>query len=112
MNKLNYVMLDKKSTFVDKTVKIGENVIIYENNRIEGDTVIGDNVTIYPNCFISNAVIGKGTKIHCSVIEKSEIGACSSIGPFSYIINSKLGFHTKIQAFSEIRRKNLLKSKN
>lgn len=103
MSKVNYVLLDKKSTFIDKRAKIGENVIIYENNRIDGDTIIGDNVTIFPNCFISNAVIGKGSKIHSSVIERSELGACMLVGPFSYIINSKIASHTKISAFSEIK---------
>lgn len=105
MGKLNYVLLDKKSTFIDKSVQIGENVIIYENNRIEGDTIISDNVTIYPNCYISGSVVGKGAKLHQCVIEKSDIGNCVSVGPFSYIINSKVKSHTKVSAFSEIRRK-------
>lgn len=104
MSKLNYVLLDKKSIFIDKSVKVGENVIIYENNRIEGDTIIADNVTIYPNCYISDSIVGKGTKLHQCVIEKSKIGECVSVAPFSYIINSKVKSHTKISAFSEIRR--------
>ena len=60
-------------------------MIIYENNRIEGDTVIGDNVTIFPNSFIVNSIIAKGSKIYSSFIENSKIGARCIIGPFSHL---------------------------
>ena len=69
MENKNYVILDKKSVFIDEQVQIGENVIIYENNRIEGDSVIGDNVTIFPNSFIVNSIIGKGSKVYSSFLE-------------------------------------------
>ena len=82
---------------------IGRNVIIYENNRIEGDTVIEDNATIFPNCFISNSIIGKGAKVYSSVIEKSKIGQCSSIGPYSVIRSSRLSGQNKVGAFSFVK---------
>ena len=83
MRNRNYVLLDKKSIFIDERVKIGENVIIYENNRIDGESEIGDNVTIYPNTFIVNSIIGKGTKIYSSYIENSNLGARNIVSPFS-----------------------------
>ncbi|MBR7172629.1 MAG: hypothetical protein IKD36_02425 [Clostridia bacterium] len=95
---------DKNSTFIDDKVKIGDNVIIYENNRIEGDSVIGDNVTIFPNSYISDSIIGKGTKIYSSFIEKSEIGACSMIGPFAHLrTGSKIGDFVRIGNFCETK---------
>ena len=85
MENKNYVILDKKSVFIDEQVQIGENVIIYENNRIEGDSVIGDNVTIFPNSFIINSIIGKGSKVYSSLLENSKIGKGCIIGPFSHL---------------------------
>lgn len=85
MKQNNYVILDKKSVFIDERAKIGDNVIIYENNRIDGDCVIGDNVTIFPNSFIVNSIIGKGSKIYSSFIENSKIGARCIIGPYSHL---------------------------
>ena len=97
-------MKDKNSIFIDDRAKIGDNVIIYENNRIEGNSVIGDNVTIFPNSFISNSVIGKGTKVYSSFIEKSEVGACSMIGPYAHLrTGSKIGDFVKIGNFCEIK---------
>ncbi len=104
MKRSNYVLKDKSSTFIDEKAKIGENVIIYENNRIEAGTVIGDNVTIYPNCFISGSVIGKGSKIYSSMIENSEVGACASIGPYAHLRSgSRIGAHVKVGNFCEVK---------
>ena len=85
MSKQKYVLIDKKSIFIDEKVKIGENVIIYENNRIDGNSEIGDNVTIYPNSFIVNSIIGKGSKIYTSVIENCKIGERNIVKPFAYL---------------------------
>jgi len=103
---LDYVLLDKKTTFIDKKARIGKNVIIYENNRIEGACNIADNVTIFPNCFISNSIIGKGSKIYSAIIDKSKIGTCVSIGPFSIIRRCDVGDFSKVGAFSELKNSN------
>ena len=104
IKKAHYVLKDKKSIFIDSKAKIGENVIIYENNRIDGNVIIGDNVTIYPNSFISNSIIGKGTKIYSSVIENSEIGNCAIIGPYAHLrTGSKIGDHVKLGNFCETK---------
>ena len=41
----NFRLKDKRSAFIDKSVVIKDNVTIYENNRIEGNTIIGNNVS-------------------------------------------------------------------
>lgn len=70
--------------------------------------MIGDNVTIYPNSFISNSIIGKGSKIYSSFIEKSEVGACTMIGPYAHLrTGSKIGDFVKIGNFCEIKNSQL-----
>lgn len=98
------MLKDKNSTFIDPKAVIGENVIIYENNRIEGECFIGDNVTIYPNSYIESSVIGKGTKIYSSVIEKSKIGACCLVGPYAHFrAGSNIDDFVKVGNFCEIK---------
>ncbi len=94
IKKANFVVKNKNLVFVDSKAVIGENVIIYENTRIDGHCIIGDNVTIFPNSHVINSVIGKGTKIYSSFIENSEVGACCSVGAFSCIKGG-----TKISSF-------------
>lgn len=101
---MDYVLINKKSTFIDNDSKIGKNVIIYENNRIESGSVIEDNVTIFPNSYIVNSIIGKGAKIYSSVIQNSQIGERCLIEPYVFVKNSQLGCNCKIGSFSIIKR--------
>lgn len=107
----DYVLMDKKSIFIDKRTKIGKNVIIYENCRIEGECEIEDNVTIFPNCFISNSIIGKGTKIYSSIIENSKIGCCTSVGPYCHIRGAGVGDFVHVGDFSVIKHVKVSKNK-
>jgi len=110
MKKGNFVLLDKKSIFIDEQAQIGENVIIYENNRIDGDSVIGDNVTIFPNSFIVNSIIGKGAKIYSSFIENSRLGQGCIVGPFSHLKRVVAERGAIISACSEIKNKKIFKA--
>ena len=98
------ILKDKKSIFIDDSVKIGDNVVIYENNRIEGNTVIGDNVVLLPNNYIVNTVIGDGTTVNYSQSEDAIVGKNCKIGPFSRLRpNAKLGDEVHVGNFVEIK---------
>lgn len=100
----NFILKDKRSVFIDKSVKIGNNVTIYENNRIEGDTVICDDVVIYPNCYIKDTIIGEGSTLNYSQTEKAVIGKRCSVGPFARLRpKAKLCDEVKIGNFVEIK---------
>ncbi len=104
----NFALKDKRSIFIDKSVQIGNNVTIYENNRIEGSTVIGDNVTIYPNCYIKNTVIGDGSTVNSCQSEDAVIGKNCSIGPFARLRpKAVLSDEVKIGNFVEIKNANV-----
>ena len=102
----NYLNIN--SCFIDDKVKIGKNVTIYENNHIEGDTVIGDNTILLPGNFITNSNIGENCSIHNSVIENSIIGDDCKIGPFAHIRpNCDISNKCKIGNFVEIKKSNI-----
>lgn len=95
---------DEKSVFIDSEVVIGKNVTIYENNRIEGKTIIGDNVVIMPGCYIIDSKIEDGVKLNSSQIENSYVGKNCTIGPFAHLRpNCKLFDDVKIGNFVEIK---------
>ncbi len=102
------ILKDKKSVFIDKCVRFGKNVIIYENNRIEGETFIDDNSIILPGNYIIDTKIGKNCQIDCSRIDKSVIGDDCSIGPFARLRpNSFLENEIKVGNFVEIKNSNV-----
>lgn len=107
-NKKNLKLMDKKSIFIGKDVVIGNNVTIYENNRIEGKTVIGDNVVLLPNNYIIDTVIGNGTVMNYSQSEQAECGENCKIGPFSRLRpKAKLGNNVHVGNFVEIKNANV-----
>ena len=105
MNKnCGFILKDKKSTFIDSDVIIGKNVIIYGNNTIEKGSVIEDNVTLLPGNFITASTIGKGSKIHASVIENSVVGQACLIGPYAHLRpKTKLEDNVKVGNYCEIK---------
>lgn len=100
----NLKILDKKSVFIDSTVVIGNNVTIYENNRIMGNTIIKDNVTILPGCFIVDTVIEDGSKINASQLDNALVEKDCDVGPFARLRpKAVIKSNAKIGNFVEIK---------
>lgn len=97
-------IIDKKNTYIDKSVKIGKNTVIYPNVVIEGRTTIGSNCTIYSGCYIKDSIIENDNIIYTSYIIESEIGSNNIIGPYANIrANNKIKDNNKIGAFVELK---------
>lgn len=91
--------------YIDETAKIGENVKIYPNNYILGDSVIEDNVILYPNNYIINSTIKEGSTVFYSVIEDSTVMENVKLGPFSHLRpESVIKKNAKIGNFVEIKK--------
>ena len=100
----NLILKDKRSTFIDKSVVVGENVTIYENNRIEGNTIIGNGVVILPGCYIKDTEIKDNAVINHSQTEKAVVGEGCQVGPFARLRpNAILNKNVKVGNFCEIK---------
>lgn len=82
--------IDKDSVYLDADVSIGDNVVIYPGNILQGRTEIQDNVVLYPNNQIVDSKIGANSTIYYSVIRNSQISKDSEIGPFSFVDKGKI----------------------
>lgn len=87
----------------------GQDVTIDINVIFEGNNTIGDNVSIGAHCIIINSVIHEGAEIlPNSIIEKSEVGANCSVGPFARLRpGTKLAAKAKVGNFVEIKNANI-----
>ena len=100
-------LLDPLTTYIDESVEIGENVTIYPNCFIEGNSILKDGCMIGVNSKIVNSVIGENTKIESSWIINSEVGSETTIGPMSHIReHCKIGDHCRIGNFVEMKKVN------
>jgi bifunctional UDP-N-acetylglucosamine pyrophosphorylase/glucosamine-1-phosphate N-acetyltransferase len=79
-------MVDPKTTYVDQTVEVGKDTVLYPNCHLQGRTRIGERCIIEPNSKVSDSTVGNGVTIRSnSVITESNIGEGASIGPFSHL---------------------------
>jgi bifunctional UDP-N-acetylglucosamine pyrophosphorylase/glucosamine-1-phosphate N-acetyltransferase len=77
-------IIDPKTTYIDKSVKVGRDTVIYPNCFLHGETVIGERCILEPNSQITDSKIGSDVVIKaCSVIAESTIEEGASIGPFA-----------------------------
>ena len=107
--------MDKKNisegSFIDENVEIADDVRIYPNVYILGNSKIGKGTVIYPNTTIENSVIGENCEIKSSYIEESEVKDNVKIGPFAHLRpNSFVGNGCKIGNFVEIKNATLGKN--
>lgn len=97
---------DPDTTFIDGSVRIGKDTILFPNVLIEGNSTIGADCQIFPGCHITDSVIGKGSKIlNHSVITKSKVGKNVQIGPFAHLRpESSIGDSARIGNFVEVKK--------
>lgn len=97
-------IIDPDTTYIESTVTIGKDTVIYPGCLLEGKTVIGSDCVIGMNSHITDSAIGDQTKVESSTIEESEIGVNSAIGPYAFLRpNCKIGDRVKIGDFVEVK---------
>ncbi|WP_368986133.1 bifunctional UDP-N-acetylglucosamine diphosphorylase/glucosamine-1-phosphate N-acetyltransferase GlmU [Caldifermentibacillus hisashii] len=98
-------IIDPEQTYIDATVVIGQDTVIYPGTMVKGNTVIGTDCIIGPNSEILNCDIGNRTSIRQSVTHDSKIGSDVQIGPFAHIRpQSFIHDEVRIGNFVEIKK--------
>jgi bifunctional UDP-N-acetylglucosamine pyrophosphorylase/glucosamine-1-phosphate N-acetyltransferase len=78
-------MLDPRQTFIDVTVKLGQDVTLYPGTILQGNTVIGDGCEIGPDTRLIDCVVGSQAVVENSVGRDSEIGDDAHVGPYAHL---------------------------
>ena len=101
-------IIDPASTFIGPDVKIGMDTIIEPGVRINGKTVIGEEVKIGQYSEINDSVIDSYANIKQSVINESQVGKYTNVGPFAQLRpGSQLGAEVKVGNFVEVKKAEL-----
>ena len=107
-------ILDPATTYIDDTVTIGADTVIYPNviidvaSEIGGDCVIGagcqiratriaDRVRLLPYCVLTESVVDDDAQLgpFCHLRPKSHVGAKAKVGNFVELKKSRLGRGSK-----------------
>jgi bifunctional UDP-N-acetylglucosamine pyrophosphorylase/glucosamine-1-phosphate N-acetyltransferase len=102
-------LMDPETTYIDASVKIGADTIIYPSVQIYGDTVIGEDVTIHSFSRILNSKLGDRTVVlEGSMIANTAIGEGASVGPYANLHSgTTLGNSAQVGNFVEIKKSSL-----
>ncbi len=79
-------MLDPASTWIDATVTIGQDTVLYPNVTLEGTTVIGEDCLLRSHVRLTDCIVGDRVEIldHC-VCTDSQIEDGARVGPFVHL---------------------------
>jgi bifunctional UDP-N-acetylglucosamine pyrophosphorylase / glucosamine-1-phosphate N-acetyltransferase len=78
-------LIDPANTYIEASVTIGPDTIIYPGSHLRGKTAIGRSCAIGPNTIIEGSQIGNRVKIVASMIEGTIIEDGVDVGPFSHM---------------------------
>ncbi len=79
-------MIDPASTWIDASVTIGKDTVLYPNVTLEGTTVIGEDSVLRSYTRLTNCTVGNGVEIldHC-VFRDAQIEDDAHLGPFVHL---------------------------
>ncbi len=99
-------VLDPSSTYVDDTVVIGQDSILYPSTLLEGKTEIGEGCVIGPQVHIGNSRLANGVVVRNGcVITESVLEDGVIVGPFAHLRpGTILRKRAKIGNFVEVKR--------
>lgn len=101
-------IIDPTTTFIGPDVVIGMDTVIEPGVRINGKTIIGEDTHVGQYSEINNSRIGNEVNIIQSVINDSNVGNKTKIGPFAQLRpGSNLGAEVKVGNFVEVKKAEL-----
>lgn len=78
-------LIDPATAYIEPSVTIGRDTIIWPNVHLQGQTAIGEGCVIGPNCIIRDTVIGDECQIEASVLEEAWLAEEVEVGPYAHL---------------------------
>lgn len=78
-------IVDPATTYIEPSVTLGADTVIWPNTHLRGATRIGENCEIGPNTIVRSTQIGDGCKVFSSVLEHAAVEDGVDIGPFAHL---------------------------
>lgn len=102
-------IVNPENTYIDNTVTIGADTIIYPGVSLEGSTSIGSGCIIRGDSRLVDSMIGDNVSISSTLVEESTIEEGSTLGPYAHLRpKSYLGKNVKIGNFVEVKNAKLM----
>ncbi len=104
----NRGVLVEEGARVSSLSEIGEGVVVERGAIISGRCVIGKNAVIGAYSEITDSVVGEGSEVRFSVLNRASVGKNCRIGPFAYLRpESVVGDGCRVGDFVELKNARL-----
>lgn len=101
-------IMDPASTFIEGSVKIGSDTIIYPYTWLEGETVIGEDCEIGPNVRLTNVKLGSNNHLQFVYGHDCQVKNDVTVGPYVHLRpDTVISDHVKIGNFVEVKNSNV-----
>ncbi len=78
-------MVDPEATYVDTTVELSPDVVLYPATHLQGRTVVEMGAELGPNTQLADCLVGPNAVIKATVGRNAEIGADAEVGPWAFL---------------------------
>jgi bifunctional UDP-N-acetylglucosamine pyrophosphorylase/glucosamine-1-phosphate N-acetyltransferase len=78
-------MVDPQATYVDTTVELGRDVVLYPGTHLQGMTVVEAGAELGPNTQLADCRVGANAVVTATVGRHSQIGPDAQVGPWAYL---------------------------
>ncbi len=97
-------VIDPGSTWIDVTVSFERDVVVWPGTQLLGATRIAEGAEVGPHTRLRDTVVGAGARVDNTVAEGAEVGAGTSVGPYTYLRpGTRLGASAKAGSFVEMK---------
>ncbi|MDP1712674.1 MAG: bifunctional UDP-N-acetylglucosamine diphosphorylase/glucosamine-1-phosphate N-acetyltransferase GlmU [Candidatus Nanopelagicaceae bacterium] len=101
-------MIDPTTTWIDTSVKIAADAVIYPGTAISGNSVIAEGAIIGPRSTLIDCKVAARATVIESFCNGATIGVEASVGPFTYLRpGSVLGRKSRTGAYVEMKNATL-----
>jgi len=97
-------VIDPGNTYVDVSVVVGRDTILYPGTILEGDTVIGEGCQIGPYVRLTNVQMGNEDHLQFTYAHDCQIKNGCEVGPFVHFRpNTVIGNQVKVGNYMEVK---------
>jgi len=97
-------MIDPDKVFIDDTVRLGKDTVLYPEVYLRGSSVVGEGCHLGPSVILDNTEIGNRCKLLYAMLESAKLENDVDIGPFGHLRRgAHLDDHVHMGNFGEVK---------
>jgi bifunctional UDP-N-acetylglucosamine pyrophosphorylase / glucosamine-1-phosphate N-acetyltransferase len=78
-------MIDPEQTYVDITVELSADVVLYPGTHLQGTTVVAAGAELGPSTQLSDCTVGAHAVVTATIGRNATVGADAQVGPWAFL---------------------------